>query len=125
MPEPRILSILLHVGDWRAATDWYQRAFPEAKRVSPSTDDYGHLEMGGVVLEIVNADDKVASGAAGTVVYWAVDDLDAEVLRLGQLGALLYRGPLALEDGDRICQVRDPWDNCIGLRQRGPIRGSH
>ena len=62
----------------------------------PSTDDYGHLEMGGVVLEIVNADEKVASGAAGTVVYWAVDDLDAEVLRLGQLGAPLYRGPLAL-----------------------------
>ncbi|MGA4635016.1 VOC family protein [Pseudomonas solani] len=125
MPEPRILSILLHVGDWRAATDWYQRAFPEAKPVLPSTDDYGHLEMGGVVLEIVNADDKVASGAAGTVVYWAVDDLDAEVLRLGQLGASLYRGPLALEDGDRICQVRDPWGNCIGLRQRGRSPGSH
>lgn len=125
MPEPRILSILLHVGDWRAATDWYQRAFPEAKRVSPPTDDYGHLEMGGVVLEIVNADDKVASGAAGTVVYWAVDDLDAEVLRLGQLGASLYRGPLALEDGDHICQVRDPWGNCIGLRQRGLSLGSH
>ncbi|MDW3710594.1 MULTISPECIES: VOC family protein [unclassified Pseudomonas] len=125
MPEPRILSILLHVGDWRAAADWYQRAFPEAKRVSPPTDDYGHLEMGGVVLEIVNADDKVASGAAGTVVYWAVADLDAEVLRLVQLGASLYRGPLALEDGDRICQVRDPWGNCIGLRQRGCIHGSH
>lgn len=125
MPEPRILSILLHVGDWRAATDWYQRAFPEAKPVLPSTDDYGHLEMGGVVLEIVNADDKVASGAAGTVVYWAVDDLEAEVLRLGQLGASLYRGPLALEDGDRICQVRDPWGNCIGLRQRERSRGSH
>ncbi|BCG26142.1 hypothetical protein TUM18999_43330 [Pseudomonas tohonis] len=125
MLEPCILSILLHVGDWRAATDWYQRAFPEAKPVLPSTDDYGHLEMGGVVLEIVNADEKVASGAAGTVVYWAVDDLDAEVLRLGQLGAPLYRGPLALGDGDRICQVRDPWGNCIGLRQRGLSRGSH
>lgn len=118
MLEPRILSILLHVGDWRAATDWYQRAFPEAKRVLPSTEDYGHLDMGGLVLEIVNADEKVASDAAGTVVYWAVDDLDAEMLRLGQLGASLYRGPLALEDGDRICQVRDPWGNCIGLRQR-------
>lgn len=124
MPEPRILSILLHVGDWRVATDWYQRAFPEAKRVLPSTDDYGHLEMGGVVLEIVNADEKVASGAAGTVVYWAVDDLDAEVLRFAGFGAPLYRGPLALEGGDRICQVRDPWGNCIGLRQRGQGRSS-
>ncbi|WP_435635237.1 hypothetical protein ACSC9U_03720 [Pseudomonas solani] len=35
-----------------------------------------------------------------------------------RVSAPLYRGPLALEDGDRICQVRDPWGNCIGLRQR-------
>lgn len=109
MLERRILSILLHVGDWRAATDWYQRAFPEAKPVLPSTDDYGHLEMGGVVLKIVNADDKVTSGAAGTVVYWVEADLDAGVLRLGLLGASLNRGPLALEGSDLICQVRGLW----------------
>lgn len=74
MPETRILSILLHVGDWRAATDWYARAFPAARRLRPASDDYGHLEMDGLALEIVEADEKVASGAAGTVVYWRVAD---------------------------------------------------
>ncbi|MOA22893.1 Glyoxalase-like domain protein [compost metagenome] len=122
MPEPRILSILLHVGDWRQATAWYARAFPEAKRVLPAGDDYGHLELDGVALEIVDGDEKVSSGAAGSVVYWAVQDLTAEVARLEALGANLYRGPLTLEDGDCICQVRDPWGNCIGLRQRGGAR---
>ena len=35
------------------------------------------------------------------------------------LGAIRYRGPMAIEDGQRMCQVRDPWGNCIGLR--GPL----
>lgn len=123
MRQPRIPSILLHMGDWRTATDWYAQASPGARRVTPPTDDYGHLEMDGVVLEIVNADEKVASGPAGAVVYWAVEDLAAEVEWLESLGAVLYRGPLDIDDGERICQVRDPWGNCIGLRQRGqPVR---
>lgn len=120
MPETRILSILLHVGDWRAATDWYARAFPAARRLRPASDDYGHLEMDGLSLEIVEADEKVASGAAGTVVYWRVADLAVEVERLGGLGARLYRGPLDIGGGELICQLRDPWGNCIGLRQARP-----
>ncbi|WP_230853194.1 VOC family protein [Pseudomonas fluorescens] len=67
------MSVLIHVADWRAATEWYARAFANAIRIYPETDDYGHLDAGGVALEI--------------------------------------------EGGDRICQVRDPWGNCIGLRQ--------
>ncbi|PYY66855.1 glyoxalase/bleomycin resistance/dioxygenase family protein [Pseudomonas jessenii] len=115
-----IVSVLLHVPDWRSATEWYARAFDTAVRIRPETDDYGHLDIGGVALEIVNADDKVASGPAGSVVYWFVADLSAEIARLGTLGATLYRGPLDIDGGDRICQVRDPWGNCIGLRQKVP-----
>ncbi|MGE8154908.1 VOC family protein [Pseudomonas vancouverensis] len=118
LPTSPIVSVLLHVADWRTATDWYAQVFPSAIRVLPDTDDYGHLDIGGVALEIVNADDKVGSGPAGTVVYWSVMDLDAEIARLSVLGARLYRGPLEFEDDGRMCQVRDPWGNCIGLRQR-------
>lgn len=117
MPDATLISILLHVGDWRVATDWYARAFPDAERHYPPSDDFGLLHLGGVALEIVNADAKVASGPAGTVLYWRVDDLSGEVQRLEKLGATLYRGPLRLDDGDVICQVRDLWGNCIGLRQ--------
>ncbi|TRX75695.1 VOC family protein [Pseudomonas mangiferae] len=112
-----ILSILIHVSDWSAGTDWYAHAFPAARRIVHDPDDFGHLQLGGVALEIVDADSKVASGAAGSVVYWRVADLDAEVARLGALGAPLYRGPLTLLGGGRMCQVRDPWGNCIGLRE--------
>lgn len=112
-----IVSVLIHVPDWREATEWYARAFATAIRAQPETDDYGHLEVGGVALEIVQADEKVGCGPAGSVVYWAVTHLQAEIARLTGMGATLYRGPLDIEGGDRICQVRDPWGNCIGLRQ--------
>jgi predicted enzyme related to lactoylglutathione lyase len=46
-----------------------------------------------------------------------VADLEGQIARLRELGAVLYRGPLDLAGGDRICQMRDPWGNCIGLRQ--------
>ncbi|TVT89617.1 VOC family protein [Pseudomonas sp. RGB] len=114
-----IVSILIHVPDWRTATLWYAAAFPSPTRIHHQPDDFGHLEMDGVSIEIVNADDKVACGAAGSVVYWRVDDLPSTVRRLEALGATLYRGPLAIEGGQWMAQVRDPWGTCIGLRQVG------
>lgn len=112
-----IISILIHVPDWRTATNWYAKAFPGASRIYHVPDDFGHLDVDGVAIEIVNADNKVASGAAGSVVYWRVADLTQEVQHLVALGATLYRGPMEIEGGEWMCQVRDPWGNCIGLRQ--------
>lgn len=117
MTDLPIVSVLIHVPDWRTATDWYAQAFPAARRVVHAPDDFGHLQLGAVALEIVNADAKVTAGAAGSVVYWRVADLDGERARLLALGAEPWRGPLALPEGGRMCQVRDPWGNCIGLRE--------
>lgn len=114
-----IISILIHVPDWRVATEWYAAAFEQATRIRHEPDDFGHLDVAGVALEIVNADNKVASGAAGSVVYWRVGDLQQQLQRLEKLGGKLYRGPMEIEGGHWICQVLDPWGNCIGLRQAG------
>lgn len=32
------------------------------------------------------------------------------------IGATLYSGPMAIEKQQSMCQVRDLWGNCIGLR---------
>lgn len=112
-----IAAILVHVADVPAGLAWYRRAFPQA---APRCMDGGFtcLAIGSVQLEIVPVDDKVGSGPAGSVVYWRVEDLDAALAHLCDTGATLYRGPLAIEDGLRMCQARDPWGNCIGLRGR-------
>ncbi|AAY93363.1 glyoxalase/bleomycin resistance/dioxygenase family protein [Pseudomonas protegens] len=117
MPDSPIIAVMIHAADWRAATHWYAQAFPQARRVLHEPDDFGHLQLAGLSLEIVPCDAKVGQGPAGTVVYWQVADLPGQVQRLTGLGGRLYRGPMVIEGGDSICQVQDPWGNCIGLRQ--------
>ena len=70
------------------------------------------------MIEVVSADDQVGSGAAGSVVYWQTDDFQNRVEFLLNLGAILYRGPMEVEDGMKMCQVKDLWGNCIGIKGR-------
>ena len=111
-----IVAVMVHVAEVEAGLRWYQQAFPSAKRKSVSEPPFEYLDVDSVRIEIVAADDKVASGAAGSVVYWHVDDFDFALSHMQSIGATLYRGPLSIEGGKRMCQVRDPWGNCIGLR---------
>ena len=116
-----VAAILVHVADTQAGLAWYQRAFPDAERRFLAAFDFAYLRIGAIDLEIVQADEKVASGPAGSIVYWAVADLDRALAHFQALGAPLYRGPMAIQEGLWMCQVRDPWGNCIGLR--GPRQG--
>ncbi|HLJ56981.1 MAG TPA: VOC family protein [Chthonomonadaceae bacterium] len=114
-----IAAVMIHVADLEAALAWYERAFPSAERVRfTEPEPFECLRIGGVLIELVPADEKVASGAAGSVVYWSVPDFEAALAHLQAAGATLYRGPMVIESSQRMCQVRDPWGNCIGLRGR-------
>jgi predicted enzyme related to lactoylglutathione lyase len=122
-----IAAVMVHVSDVDAALDWYAKAFTDAERVSIGLPAFECLSLHGVLLEIVPADEKVGAGAFGSVVYWNVESFDQALGHLQSLGAALYRGPMWLEGEEReegqerMCQVRDPWGNCIGLR--GPSGG--
>ena len=107
---------MVHVPDVPAAIAWYQRAFPNAVRKRVEAHDFDYLTIGEINLELVPADEKVASGAAGSVVYWRVPDFDKALQRLKDIGGILYRGPMEIENGLRMCQIRDPWGNCLGIR---------
>jgi len=116
MESPSISAVLVHVEDVGQAAAWYARLFPSAVAAHLSDNRVRALRIGDVQLELVPADDKCGSGAAGSIVYWAVEDL-AEVLgRLAGLGVTPYRGPMRIESDQGMAQVRDPWGNCIGLR---------
>ena len=109
---------MIHVSDVTAALVWYARAFPQAvrKKLAMPTFEFVYLDVDGVMLELVAADEKISSGASGSVVYWKVPDLDQALAHFQSIGAALYRGPREIEDGKRMCQVQDPWGNRIGLR---------
>jgi len=111
---------MIHVAHVPSALAWYARAFPAAVRAAVPGTDFEFLTLGGTCLEFVPADAKVSSGPAGTVVYWSVPDFEAAVAHFRAAGATPYRGPLRIARGESICQMQDPWGNCIGLR--GPSR---
>lgn len=115
-----ICAVLVHVADRRAGLAWYRRAFPSARVVRIPDSESECIEVEGVQVEVVPADGKVASGSAGTVVYWYTEDFDQRLHHLQSIGAALYRGPLRIEDGMSMCQLKDPFGNLIGIR--GPRR---
>jgi predicted enzyme related to lactoylglutathione lyase len=119
-PATPICAVLVHVPDWREGLAWYRRAFPSAKGIRPEEGEWECIEVDGVQIEVVPADEKVPSGSAGTVVYWFTDDFEQRVEDLKSIGAILYRGPLEIEDGLTMCQLKDPFGNLIGIR--GPRR---
>lgn len=119
--RPPMAAVLIPVGDVAAALDWYERALPGARRHHVEAPPFDCLVLDGVQIELVPADAKLPSGAAGSVVYWWVDDLRAALRRFESMGSSpAYRGPMAIEAGLGMAQVRDPWGNCVGLR--GPFR---
>jgi len=108
---------LVAVNNIESALKWYQQAFPKSKLTQ--SNGFVFLDVDGFALELVPEDEKVASGKFGTVTYWAVSDLNAEIVRFGALGSEVYRGPMAIGGGLGMCQVTDPFGNLIGLR--GPF----
>jgi SulP family sulfate permease len=115
----RPVAVRIPVADWQAGLDWYEQAFPEAERVEVDGEGraLAYLDLGGVALELAGADEQSPSGPGGGVIYWSVDDFDGRLAALQALGAELYRGPIATDDGRRLCQVLDPWGNALGLRE--------
>jgi uncharacterized protein len=105
---------MIHTSEPSAARAWYQVAFPQAVPLE-SPPGLEALRLGEVQLEFVPSDAKVGSGAAGTVAYWEVPAFNAALAALQSRGATLYRGPLDIENGRAMCQVQDPWGNCIGI----------
>lgn len=51
---------------------------------------------------------------SSTVVYLAVDDFDEVRNRLINAGCVPWRGPIEIESGRRICQLRDPFPTVCG-----------
>lgn len=67
MPNP-ITAVMIYVPNVTQALVWYQRAFPESVLENVNSHAFQYLNCGGVRLELVQADTKVQSGAAGSIV---------------------------------------------------------
>jgi uncharacterized glyoxalase superfamily protein PhnB len=114
-----IAQIVVFVEEPAAAARFWAEAFDAPYR----------LADGGALVELPFAElffhptdqEKTPSGeeknpwGSSTVVYLAVDDFNAARERLITAGCVPWRGPIEIEDGRRICQVRDPFATVWGL----------
>jgi uncharacterized glyoxalase superfamily protein PhnB len=105
----RVRTIMAFVDDPGAAA----RFWSEALGV-PLDEALRLVELGHVELVFHLADDE-RNPQGGTVAYFEVEEFDAAREALLAAGCTPYRGPLALQNGRRICQIRDPFGTVWGL----------
>jgi predicted enzyme related to lactoylglutathione lyase len=77
--------------------------------------DFAELFFHPVDREMTSSGEEKNPRGASTVAYLAVEDLAAARSALIAAGCEPWRGPIEIEPGRRICQVRDPFGTVWGL----------
>ncbi|MEV0679313.1 VOC family protein [Actinosynnema sp. NPDC050436] len=113
-------TVSYHATDLDAAENWYTRllGIEPYYRVPGSYLEYRlgdyHHELG--IINSAHAHHDVTTGPAGQVIYWAVDDLDATLERLRELGATPHAPPTDHGgNGYVTAGVLDPFGNILGV----------
>ncbi|MET8743804.1 VOC family protein [Streptomyces sp. NPDC004728] len=112
-----VRTVMTFALDPEASARWWGELLdvPVRMDVSDAGDVYAWVEIGGVEVGFHPADDERNPRGGSPVVYWGVDDLDRVRERLLAAGCEHHRGPLVIEPGRRIAQLRDPFGTVVGI----------
>ena len=99
------------VADLAAAKDWYTKVFG----VAPYFDQpfYVGYNVGGFELGLLP--DGGTPGKSGSMIYWGVDDIEAEVARISALGATIHHPIQDVGENIRTVELADPFGNLLCL----------
>ena len=118
----------LKAPDPRRTAEWYATAF-DFTIVSDIVRPYGDQFVvtrtpDGVTVNISGARAGEEMGEGNADVHWGlehigitIDDLDVELERLTEMGAVLKEGPIDVPNGPRIAFIAGPDDTRIELLQ--------
>lgn len=100
------------VTDLGRAKEWFGQVFG----TEPYFDQpfYVGFAIGGFELGLVP---DGTPGTHGSVVYWGVDDIEAEVARIVGLGASEHEKIQDVGEGIKVAELKDPFGNVLGLIQ--------
>ena len=109
--------------DVTAAVDWYTELLgtgPYFSRPIEGRLAYVEFRVGDYQHEFGIVDSRFAAPgrpgkAAGAVVYWHVDDVQACFERLLAMGATAHEGPIERGPGFITASVIDPFGNILGV----------
>lgn len=100
------------VGNLANAVEWYTEAFG----VKPyfNSPQYVGFNIQGYELGLMPESEAPVKGN-NVLAYWGVEDIDAEVNRLTELGAELHTPIIDVGGGIRLCTLKDPFGNLLGI----------
>lgn len=114
MLQIQIRTCLLFVNEIKKSRDFYQNFF----QIKPVEDlpDFASFQFGAIFFNLHLADEALSPvSTGGTVVYFCVQKIDEWIERALSLGAEIWRGPITIEEGWTLIQLKDPFGNVIGL----------
>lgn len=116
-PMHGLRTVIYTVGDIVKAKKWYADAFQTQSYFDdPSIDaSYIGFNIAGYELGLMPDDLAAANKTTNVMAYWGVEDIEAEVARLIDLGATSHTKPMNVGGPIMVASVIDPWGNAIGL----------
>jgi predicted enzyme related to lactoylglutathione lyase len=106
-------TVIYHVSDLDQAKAWYGKALG----IDPYFDEpfYVGFNIGGYELGLDPDSAGKEARASGVVAYWGVDDADASLKRLLELGAIKHSDVQDVGGGIKVASVLDPSGNVFGI----------
>lgn len=106
-------SVVFFVQDVHLCADWYAGVLG----ILPYRNDahFVGFNIGEMRLGFHATDQKSGISNGTPVCYWEVENLNSTTHIFITHGATWHREPIAISEGGRVCQLRDPFGNIIGL----------
>lgn len=106
-------TAIYKVPDLQTAKEWYAEAF----NTQPYFDEpfYVGFNIGGYELGLLPYEGNPPVLGDNVLVYWGVDNINEEYMRLFELGAEGYEEPNNVGGEIMVASLKDPWGNLIGL----------
>ena len=106
-------TAIYYVGNLDRAKERYGLVFG----IRPYFDEpfYVSFNVGGFELGLQPDGPNVPCASTGVIAYWGVDDANAAVGRLLELGATEHSGVQDVGDDIRVATVLDPYGNVLGV----------
>ncbi|MBJ3784288.1 VOC family protein [Devosia sediminis] len=122
IPSPLrgLTTVVFPVTDFDAAKSWYTKVFGIAPYMDTPAyaefrvGDYQH-EFGLLNVPMSGGFAQAPAAAGGAIVYWHVDDIEAELARLVSLGATLHQPARDFGRGFIGASVIDPFGHILAL----------
>lgn len=106
-------TAIYHVNDIEAAKSWYTAVLG----FGPYFDQpfYVGFNVGGYELGLQPSEGEATNKAEGVVAYWGVENAEAAMNRLLELGATVHEDLQDVGGGIKVATVKDPSGNLFGV----------